>query len=723
MSRFHTRTPGVTLPGVTPLGIVAASPDERPGVLLSVAQAVAAHAELPALLRDLATALEPHLRVGYFSFALVNPETHFSRLQLLQPLGGHAAPAAADTPSELPAGESPAAYIFEHQKPHWLDVAGAPPDHFPVLRAALTRQGVHATCFVPLTTPNRKLGAMGFASYDPVCPIESDIGFMDQIGRLVALAVEGALNRQELERANMRLIQERDRLGLLNEVGEAVTAQLDMTGLLRAVTAGLRKLISVPLTSLLVPDPEGKLLRSPAADSGTDGAPENIEVPIPGTPEGLVFQTGRTLRLGPGKLSALPEKITSWAAKHGGQSFCGVPLTCGGTRVGVLAMLGRDAETFTDELVDLLEAAARPVAVAVANAQAYQRIRELTDRLAAEKLYLEEEIRASRIADDVLGQSPALLEVLQQVEVVAATDSAVLVTGETGTGKELIARAVHARSPRKDRTFVKLNCAAIPTGLLESELFGHEKGAFTGAVDRRVGRFELADGGTLFLDEVGDIPLELQPKLLRVLQEQEFERLGSGKTIKVSVRIVAATHRNLGQMVADGQFRSDLYYRLHVFPLHLPPLRDRRDDIPELVRHFVRVFARRFGKQIDTITTEAMTTLMRYPWPGNVRELEHLIERAVILTRGQELRVPLAELAIVSRSPVPPPASASPRSSGPTLRDTERETIRRVLEECRWRVGGPDGAAARLGLKRTTLISRMKKLGLDRFDDEAMSNL
>lgn len=716
MSRFHTRS-------AAPLGIVTVPPHERPGVLLAVAQAVAAHAELPALLRDLATALEPHLRVGYFSFALVNPETHSSRLQLLQPLGGHAAPDAADTPSELPAGESPAAFIFQQQKPHWLDVAGAPADHFPVLRAALTRQGIHATCFVPLTTPRRKLGAMGFASYDPVQPIEGDIGFMDQIGRLVALAVEGALTRQELERANHRLIQERDRLGLLNEVGEAVTAQLDMPGLLRAVTAGLRKLIHLPLTSLLVPDAEGRMLRSPAADSGNDGAPGDVEVPILDTPAGKVFLTGQTVRLGPDKLSALPELITTWAAKHGGCSFCGVPLSCGGIRVGVLALLGRDADTFSDDLVELLEAAARPVAVAVANAQAYRRIQELTDRLAAEKLYLEEEIRASRIADDVFGQSPALLEVLHQVEVVATTDSAVLITGETGTGKELIARAVHARSPRKDRTFVKLNCAAIPTGLLESELFGHEKGAFTGAVDRRVGRFELADGGTLFLDEVGDIPLELQPKLLRVLQEQEFERLGSGKTIKVSVRIVAATHRNLGQMVIDNQFRSDLYYRLHVFPLHLPPLRDRRDDIPELVRHFVRIFARRFGKVIDTIPTEAMTALMSYNWPGNIRELEHLIERAVILTRGTELRVPLSELTAhggttIPHTPAPIPAA---RHTGPTLQDTERETIRRALEACRWRVGGPDGAAARLGLKRTTLISRMKKLGLDRVHAEDVS--
>jgi formate hydrogenlyase transcriptional activator len=288
----------------------------------------------------------------------------------------------------------------------------------------------------------------------------------------------------------------------------------------------------------------------------------------------------------------------------------------------------------------------------------------------------------------------------------------VLITGETGTGKELIARAIHRGSNRRDRTFVKLNCAAIPTGLLESELFGHEKGAFTGAVERRIGRFELADGGTLFLDEVGDIPQELQPKLLRVLQEQEFERLGSGKTIKVNVRLVAATHRNLAKMVADGKFRSDLYYRLHVFPVHLPALRERAEDIPDLVRHFVHLFARRFGKKIDSIPTETMAALERYPWPGNVRELEHLIERAVILTSGSELRVPMMDLVPVAVPDLPP----AQRNHAPrvTLRESERELIGRTLDECGWVVGGPQGAAARLGLKRTTLLSRMKKLGLVR---------
>ncbi|QJW94050.1 sigma-54-dependent Fis family transcriptional regulator [Frigoriglobus tundricola] len=518
-------------------GLVTSPVTERPGVLLSVAQAVAAHADLGALLRDLAAALSTHLPAGYLSFALIDPHSHTAKLQFLEPLAGSAPPKPADTPTELPAAESPTAHVWDTQRPLWLGAGARADGRFAVLRSAYAKQGVRSACFVPLTTPRRKLGAMGFTSYAPVAPVPGDVEFATMVGRLVALAVEGALTRQELQRAN--------------------------------------------------------------------------------------------------------------------------------------------------------------------------------DRLAAEKLYLEEEIRTDRRTDDVVGTGSALRDVLRQVGVVAPTDSAVLITGETGTGKELIARAVHRQSHRHDRTFVKLNCAAIPTGLLESELFGHEKGAFTGAVERRLGRFELADGGTLFLDEVGDIPQELQPKLLRVLQEQEFERLGSAKTIKVNVRLVAATHRNLAKMVAEGKFRSDLYYRLHVFPVHLPALRERREDVPELVRHFVGLFARRFGKTIESVPTAAMAALERYAWPGNVRELEHLIERAVILTPGGALRVPLAELT-GPQPDAPAPLPPAPSPVPPTLKESERDLIRRTLHECGWVVGGPSGAAARLGLKRTTLLSRMKNLGISR---------
>jgi DNA-binding NtrC family response regulator len=309
----------------------------------------------------------------------------------------------------------------------------------------------------------------------------------------------------------------------------------------------------------------------------------------------------------------------------------------------------------------------------------------------------------------IVGESAVLRKVLKDVQTVAPTDSTVLINGETGTGKELVARALHALSPRRDRTFVKLNCAAIPTGLLESELFGHEKGAFTGAIAQKVGRFELAHQGTLFLDEVGDIPLELQPKLFRALQEQEFERLGSTRTIRVDVRLVAATNRDLSQMVAEGRFRSDLYYRLNVFPVVLPPLRERRDDIPLLARHFTQRFARRMGRQIQTIPAAVMDALVRYTWPGNIREMQNVIERAVILSRGPELEISLSEFKRQEKA-----HSANSPSSLSTLEEAEREHILRVLGETNWMIGGPAGAALKLGMKRTTLQSKMRKLGIAR---------
>ena len=343
--------------------------------------------------------------------------------------------------------------------------------------------------------------------------------------------------------------------------------------------------------------------------------------------------------------------------------------------------------------MDLLVQVAGQVAIAVENAVAFQEIGELKNKLAQEKLYLEDEIRSEMNFDEIVGESPSLRSVLKQVETVAPTDSTVLIQGETGTGKELIARAIHNLSPRREHTFVKVNCAAIPAGLLESELFGHERGAFTGAIAQRLGRFELANGGTIFLDEVGDIPLELQPKLLRVLQEQEFERLGSTRTIRVDVRLVAATNRDLAEMVAARTFRNDLYYRLHVFPLVVPPLRERQEDIPALVRYFVQKYARRMNRAVETIPTETLDVLVHYAWPGNIRELENLIERAVIVSPGPVLRVPLSEMKL----PTEPTGGDTL-----TLKAAEREHIMRALEATGWVLAGPRGAAARLGMKRTT---------------------
>ena len=367
---------------------------------------------------------------------------------------------------------------------------------------------------------------------------------------------------------------------------------------------------------------------------------------------------------------------------------------------------------------------ASQVAIAIENAFAFKEIDALKDKLAVEKLYLEEEIRTEFSFDEIIGESAALRRALAQVELAAPASTTVLILGETGTGKEIIARAIHNLSPRRERTFVKVNCAAIPAGLLESELFGHERGAFTGALAQKIGRFEFADRGTLFLDEVGDLPLELQPKLLRVLQEQEFERLGGNRTIRVDVRVVAATNSDLTQLVAEKKFRSDLFYRLNVFPIQIPPLRERPEDVPLLVRYFVQKFSRRLNKTVEYVPAPVMDAMVNYAWPGNVRELENLIERAVLLSPGKELRVPLAEFKENSApssfaagpSDLPRPIEAvnsSPSSPG-TLDDAQRQHIVQVLKQTQWRISGPRGAAAILGIKRTTLQARMRKLGIKR---------
>jgi formate hydrogenlyase transcriptional activator len=409
------------------------------------------------------------------------------------------------------------------------------------------------------------------------------------------------------------------------------------------------------------------------------------------------------------------------------QALCCLPLITKNGVLGTLNLGSQREAAFHPEDIDLLTQVASQTAIALENALAYRQIADLKDKLSKEKLYLEDEIRAEYHFGEIVGGTPALKKVLQLVETVAPTDSTVLIRGETGTGKELIARAIHNLSDRRERTFVKVNCAAIPTGLLESELFGHEKGAFTGAIAQRIGRFELAHQGTLFLDEVGDIPLELQPKLLRVLQEMEFERLGSTRTLRVNVRLVAATNQDLAHMVRTGQFRSDLFYRLNIFPILIPALRERREDIPKLVRYFAQKYCLRLNKKITSISSDSIEVMSSYDWPGNIRELENFIERAVILSRGSELELPLGELQpreelagmliaerLTTNRRRPDSIAESRLSKTATLKQAEREHILQVLQDTHWQIGGPNGAASRLGLKRTTLNSRMKRLGISR---------
>jgi len=428
-------------------------------------------------------------------------------------------------------------------------------------------------------------------------------------------------------------------------------------------------------------------------------------IPLEGTPEGKAFTSRQTVLIRNLDTAEFPAEIVKRAEAAGLRSGCAVPLISHGKVLGTLSVVSMQEDAFSQDDAELLTQIGAQVAIAVENALAFKQIAQLKDKLTKEKLYLQEEIQTEYNFQEIVGDSQTLRRVLKDVQTVAATASTVLILGETGSGKELIARALHNLSDRRERTFVKLNCAAIPTGLLESELFGHERGAFTGAIATKIGRFETADRGTLFLDEVGEIPLELQVKLLRVLQEQEFERLGSTRTMRVDVRVVAATNRDLEHMVEEQRFRSDLYYRLKVFPIMLPPLRERAEDIPALVRHFAQKFALRMKKRIETIPAEAMKALQAYPWPGNVRELENFIERAVILTSGADLRAPLSELKVLS-----PPSNGSLK----TLEDAEREHILKALREAKWTIGGSGGAAAKLGMKRTTLQSKMQKLGIMR---------
>ncbi|HEX2489463.1 MAG TPA: sigma 54-interacting transcriptional regulator, partial [Blastocatellia bacterium] len=454
-------------------------------------------------------------------------------------------------------------------------------------------------------------------------------------------------------------------------------------------------------------DEEKRELRAYAMDGG-DGQrflEEGMLVPLDGTPPGLAIATKQVVVIGPGDAQKFSSEYFRRVLEYGLRSSCTAPLLRHNRVIGAMSIVSKTDAAFSHDDGELFMQIAGQVAIAVENALAYQEIDALKDKLASEKLYLEDEIRTEHNFEELIGASPAFKRILKQVETVAPTDSTVLIRGETGTGKELIARAIHSLSGRGERTLVKINCAAIPTGLLESELFGHEKGAFTGAIAQRVGRFELAHKGTLFLDEVGDIPHELQPKLLRVLQEQEFERLGSARTQKVDVRLIAATNADLEQLVADKKYRSDLYYRLNVFPITIPPLRERPEDIPALTRFFTQKYARRLKKRIEAIPAEVMTALTNYRWPGNVRELEHFIERAVVLTQGSDLEVSLSELK--SSAPAVPVNIS-------TLEDAERRHIIHALGEANWVIGGPNGAAARLGMKRTTLQSKMQKLGISR---------
>src|SRR5215469_8241493 len=565
--------------------------------------------------------------------------------------------------------------------------------------------GIRSSWSRPLFTSEGKvLGTFAILYRDPRSPDTRDLQLIESASHIAGIAIERHTNEEALR-------HEHDRLRLLLEISNSMTSKLDLRRLVEALSTDLLRVTRCDFCSLLLPDADsGELRMTILYNPQPRGYVCDGIIPIHGSMCGKAFWTGKTQyfnhveehRNDPETFgNSLGRPYFQRHMDEGLISGCDLPLIGRGGVVGVLAALKRSERAYSKDDVAFLEQVAGQVAIAVENALDYEKAIKDRDKETKQRRYLEEEIRSE--FTEIVGESQALKTALSLVSVVAPTDSTVLILGETGTGKELMARATHHLSGRQDRAFVKLNCAAIPLGLLESELFGHEKGAFTGAIAQKTGRFELANKGTLFLDEVGDIPLELQAKLLRVLQEQEFERLGSNRTHKVDVRLIAATHRDLPAMVRQGTFREDLYYRLKVFPIQVPALRQRSGDIPKLVWHFAAVYGRRMNRKIGQIPTETMDALVRYPWPGNVRELQNFVERAVILSPHAILRAPISEL-----EPFHTPKEGTVRMKG--LAEVERDHILRALEASDWVIGGQNGAAERLGMKRTSMVVCAKLL-------------
>jgi formate hydrogenlyase transcriptional activator len=670
--------------------------------LLDVSESISINRDLTGLFDDLAQRLHGVVRFDYLNLVLHVPERNTMCLRVLASIRP-----TEPSYAEMALDETPSGLVWQTQRPLVI------PDldqetRYPQVVQLLRQHGVRSCCVLPLTTAQRRLGTIGLGGSDASAYDSVDLEFLSQIARQVAVAVENVLNYEAAQSYQQQLARERDRLRVVLDVTNAMVANLDLRALFLAVSESLRRLIRHEFASLVLYDPAKGELRLEALDfpGGKTEFREEQLASLEDSPVAEAMRTRQTLLLNRSEVARSHSEIVRRLLDEGLQSAICVPLLRGDRVLGTLNVASTREAAFAAHDVELLTQIGNELAIAAENALAFRQIEELKNKLAEEKLYLEEEIRTEYDFEEIVGDSHTLKRVLHDVETVAPTDSTVIIRGESGTGKELIARAIHNLSGRRERTFVKVNCAAIPTGLIESELFGHEKGAFTGAISQKIGRFELADKGTLFLDEIGDIPLELQSKLLRVLQEREFERLGSTRTVKVDIRLVTATNRDLSQMIAQREFREDLFYRLNVFPIVLPPLRERREDIPLLARYFTQKYARRMNRRIETIPSEAMEALVNWNWPGNVRELENFIERAVILTRGSALHVPLAEL----RNSV---EAAAPAVST-TLDEAEREHILRALRDCKWKVGGPAGAAARLGVKRTTLQSRMQKLGISR---------
>jgi len=664
--------------------------------LFDLSQSIAGHSDLETLCNSLAGSLRRVVSFDFLALVLHDPVHDQLRLHAVsanRPYKDKAIVFPAD-------GEHFGAKVWREQKPLVLsplekEEAGLND----VIQEAL-EEGIHALTLVPLSNGDRRLGILGFGFNAPFRPDEEALAFLQRVASEVAVSVDGYLTRQAL-------LRERDRMRVLFEITNALVSKLPLDELFSAISEQLNRVVEHDFAVVTLLDKAtGEIhLSGLHLPGGIEFEPDETSGRPEGLPAGEALATGKPVVTVGLDYERFPSPLYRKYADLGLRSSCSIPLTSANGISGALDLARKSAEPFTEDEVDLLVQVARQIAIATENSLAYRELSEIKDKLATEKLYLEDEIRFDQNVESMIGEGPAFQAVLRGIQVVAPTDATVLIQGETGTGKELVARAIHDLSGRSKRSFIKVNCAAIPATLLESELFGHEKGSFTGAFAQKIGRFELAHQGTLFLDEVGEIPLELQSKLLRAVQEQELERLGGNRTIHVDVRFVAATNRDLKQMVDEGRFRSDLYYRLHVFPLTVPPLRERKEDIPLLIRYFTQKHAKRIRRPIESIPSAAIDALTNYEWPGNIRELQNVIERSVILSPGRVLQIALPEIV---KSSVPWPRVSR-------LEETaERERIFQALRESDGKVSGPNGAAVRLGLRRTTLQSRMKKLHIER---------
>ena len=678
--------------------------------LMEVTAAIDKQTSLQAMLKSLHKLLSAVVHFDSIGIGLLTHEGNSLRLIAFE--RGPAEP-QLELGTETPYSGTGAGRAIEEQRTVHIPDVREELLKFPGMVSQTSTTGVRSAYMVPLSTPRRKLGVLSFARRSEGGATPDELAIMQTVTSHVATALESAMASDAAESYQKQLLGERDRWKLLLEINNHVIAFLDVTTLLRSACESLRNYFDNDFAAVWIIDKEQNRLETAAMDfpSGR-GFIDDVTVEL--TAEDIHRMKTRQPELwGQKELQALPETVRESFASEGLESMLVTALRTANRPLGVITLGSKRARHFRHQDLDLLGQIATQISLALDNAIAYEKLNASRDQIEEERLYLETELRAEYNFENIVGRSPSLIKVLQQIQIVAPTDSTVLLHGETGTGKELIARAIHSLSSRKSRTFVRLNCAAIPSGLVESELFGHEKGAFTGALMQKKGRFEIADQGTLFLDEIGDISLDLQPKLLRALQEREFERLGSARTIRVDVRLIAATHRDLPTMIRNNQFREDLFYRLNVFPIEIPPLRDRREDIPLLVNFFVSRLSRKMQKNIESIPKDAMEALTNAPWPGNIRELENFIERAVILTQGSDLKVPLKEL---KRAPV-----VSSATSGSTFEEAERQAIVEALHAAAGKISGQGGAAERLGLKRTTLQNKMRKLGISRLRAEAKS--